>query len=271
MKNTILKLSSILMILMVVALNLDAQVVTQERNMGPFDGIHQTISADVYITQGSSQKVVVKADEDIINLITTALEDGILKIGTEKNYRSANTLEIHITMPVLNKIKNSGSGDIRVEGPIKGNDVYVGISGSGDLDAEFDATNLELKISGSGDVNLSGVRGNFAVSISGSGDVNAENLQLETCTLNSLGSGDVRLKGKTAKLITKQSGSGDFNGYGLIAVDAIVKSNGSGDVVLQAVERIEAILNGSGDLTYYGSPGYVDVESNGSGEVYRKN
>jgi len=110
----------------------------------------------------------------------------------------------------------------------------------------------------------------LGIKISGSGDVYGEDLKLSDCEVVSYGSGDVKLKGKTAKLSTKQSGSGDFNGYGLTAVETYAKSNGSGDVVVQAVEKVVATLNGSGDLTYYGSPEYVDVESNGSGEVYRK-
>lgn len=270
MKNFKIRKLSIVLLTLVIAIGLNAQVQTQERNVGSFDGINQTISADVFITQGSPQKVLVKADADVINLITTEVENGILRIGSQKSFRSVDVLEVYITMPDLSRINNSGSGDIKVDGDLKGTDVGIDISGSGDLNARLDATNLELKISGSGDVNLSGVRGNFSVSISGSGDVEAENLQLENCTLVSFGSGDIQLKGKAAKLTSKQSGSGDLNAYGLVAVNAILKSNGSGDVVVQVVERLEATLNGSGDLTYYGSPDYVDVESNGSGEVYRK-
>ena len=84
------------------------------------------------------------------------------------------------------------------------------------------------------------------------------------------GSGDIKLKGKAAKFVAQISGSGDINAYGLTVAEAQVKCNGSGDAVITAVEKIKAQLNGSGDLTYYGSPEYVDVESNGSGDIYRK-
>ena len=247
-----------------------AQVETQDRSVGSFTGVHQSTSADVYIKAGSSQTVTVKADSKAISDIITEVSNGVLMIKTRNNLRNVRVMEVYITMNSLEKLKNSGSGDIAIEGPVKGKDIYVGISGSGDLDAEFDAINMEIKISGSGDVNLSGVRGNFSIDISGSGDVMAGGLQLDQCTLSSFGSGDIKLKGKAAKLISKQSGSGDLNAYGLTAVEVVAKSNGSGDVVIHAVEKIQAILNGSGDLTYYGNPQYVDVVSNGSGEVYRK-
>lgn len=247
-----------------------AQTETQERNVSSFTGIHQTTSADVYITKGSTCSVIVKAEEDKIDNIVTEVSNGTLVIKSNKNFRYIKVLEIHITMPVLDYLKNSGSGDFEIEGQVEGKNVIYEINGSGDIDAELDVENLQLSISGSGDVQFSGVRGDLAIKISGSGDVLGEELKLSNCQAMIYGSGDIKLKGKTAKLTTKQSGSGDFNGYGLTAVRVYARSNGSGDIVVQVVEKLEAILNGSGDLTYFGSPEYVDVESNGSGEVYRK-
>jgi hypothetical protein len=271
MKNATIKKSvSIAIAALFSGLTIFAQVNTQDRDVGLFKSIHQTTSADVYITKGSSYSVKVKADADQIDNIITEVEDEILTIKSKKSFRYTQILEVHITMPSLDLLKSSGSGDITIRDRMEGTNVVFEISGSGDIDAELEASNLQVSISGSGDIEFSGVRGNLAIKISGSGDVFGEELKLSSCELMMYGSGDVKLKGKTAKLSTKQTGSGDFNGYGLTAVTVHARSNGSGDAVFQAVDKIEAVLNGSGDLTYYGAPGYVNVESNGSGEVYKK-
>ena len=251
--------------------SLTAQVATQERDVSSFSGVHNKTSADIFLTKGDAVTVMVKADEDAIDKITTRVEDGVLVIGsTQDGWRNVKVMEVHITMPKLDVVKCSGSGDMMTEGTFPGTDVFVGINGSGDLNLNLDARNLELKINGSGDLVLSGVRGKMEIGISGSGDVLAENLQLDVCEVSIRGSGDVKLKGKAAKLILKQSGSGDVNAYALESAEVIAKSYGSGDAVVNAAERIEANISGSGDLSYYGSPEYVDVESKGSGEVYRK-
>jgi len=271
MKNLSLRITGIAITLaFFISVSLQAQS-TQERNVGSFTSVHQHTSADIYITKGPAGVVKVRADEDAIDKLKTEVKNGVLHIeSTNNGWRNVRTMEVHITMPTIESIKNSGSGDFSIEGPMPGNNVYIGISGSGDLEAELEATNLEIKISGSGDISLSGVKGDMNVSISGSGDVYAEDLKLDNCNLSGTGSGDVKLKGKAAKFVASVMGSGDINAYGLTAVEAHVKCNGSGDVAVQAVEKISATLNGSGDLTYYGSPEYVDVEANGSGEVYRK-
>lgn len=272
MKQSIFKiLGTLAMLTLFLSTTVKAQVATQERNVSSFSAIHQHTSADVYITKGDVRKVVVKADEKAIDRLKTEVRDGVLHIeSTNNGWRNVRTMEVYITMPSIEKIKNSGSGDFSIEGPMPGTNVYFGISGSGDLDAELDVANLEIKISGSGDIELTGVRGDLNVRISGSGDVDAEGLKLNNCNLAGTGSGDIKLIGKAAKFVAQISGSGDINAYGLTAVEAQVKCNGSGDVVVKVVEKIKAQLNGSGDLSYYGSPEYVDVESNGSGDVYRK-
>lgn len=248
----------------------NGNVVTEERNTGDFTGIKLTCSADLYISQGSTS-VSVKTDENLQDLIETTVENGVLVIGVKgRGFRSAKVLEVYVSLPTLNKLKNSGSGDIKVKGVFKTNDLYIGISGSGDLDADLDVTNLELKVNGSGDTELTGVRGDFKVSISGSGDLEAEGLKLEECYIKNSGSGDIEIEGKTNNLTVTVAGSGDLNAYNLAAVNASVSNSGSSDITLNIVEKLQVTLNGSGDLTYRGNPSKVDVRSNGSGEVYKK-
>ena len=271
MKTIVIKSTAITTFLLFLAFMANAQVAEQNRDVGEFTGIHQTTSADVYITRGDAYSVRVRADEEVIDKLSTEVRSGVLHIGSEKGgWRYVRVMEVYITMPRLDMLKNSGSGDISVKGNMPGNNVEIDINGSGDLEAALDAKNIEINISGSGDVDFSGVRGNMNVKISGSGDVDGDELVLDECTVTGYGSGDLELSGKAATFVANISGSGDVNAYRLTAADVTVKCNGSGDVVVHAAEKVKAMLNGSGDLTYYGSPEYVDVEANGSGEVYRK-
>ncbi len=245
-------------------------VKSEVRDVGKFTSIKLTCSADLFITQGNNS-VTVKADDNLIKYIGTEVENGTLKISTKgRGFRSVKTLEVHISVPDIEKISSSGSGDIRFNDVFTANDMYISQSGSGDLDGDFKARNLELKITGSGDCDISGVMGMFKISISGSGDVDAEDLKLEECYVKNSGSGDITLKGKTNVLTVSQNGSGNLNAYNLTAINATVTNSGSSDITLNVVEKLQVTLNGSGDLTYRGNPEKVDVRSHGSGEVYRR-
>lgn len=275
--KTKMKISIVITIVLVMIVSLgfsqvrgSGNVITQERDVSNFSAIRLTSFANLYIRQGD-KSVTVKTDDNVMDLVETEVENGTLVIGIKgRGLRNVKTLDVFITIPDLNKIKNSGSGDITFKNTFKASDLYIGISGSGDLEANFDVKDLELKVSGSGDSEISGVTGNFKVSISGSGDLEAENLRLTDCVIKNAGSGDIELSGKTNNLTASIMGSGDLDGYNLYAVNVTVSNSGSSDVSVNAIESLKVVLNGSGDLIYRGNAAKVDVKSNGSGEVYKK-
>jgi len=248
----------------------NGNVQSQDRNVGSFSGINNSCSADIFISKGESGTIKVVADENLLEYITTTVQNGILVIDTKGSFWNSKKMEVYLTMNNLTSMELNGSGNVSCADPIPGNNVNIKLSGSGDLKANLESKNLTLSISGSGNANISGIRGNLETSVSGSGDIDASNLQLANCSATVNGSGDMNLGGSAENLSLKISGSGDINAYNLKAVNVIVSSSGSGDVVVNVVDKLKANLNGSGDITYSGSPGMVDVDARGSGEVYKK-
>lgn len=248
----------------------NGNVVTQDRSVSSFSGIEISCSADVFIKQGGSQAVKVKADENLLELITTDVSSGILEIDVDGSIRNAKTLEVYVTVVNLEKVRINGSGNVKSEGVIKGSSCEIDVNGSGDVEMDFDVKSLETSINGSGDVDVTGVSGEFRLKIAGSGDFSAEQLRLTTGNIYVQGSGDVKLSGSADKIFIEHSASGDVNLYSLSAVDVDARCNGSGDVVVKVSGNLKARLGGSGDLTYMGEPTSVDVSASGSGEVYHR-
>lgn len=265
-----------LVFVMFVAGTLHAQVrgngiiEEQTRSLSGFNAIVSVSSVDVFVKQGDTYSVVVRADGNLLNYVKTEVKNNTLYVSVTKNIWRAKMLEVYVTMKELQKVVLSGSGDFYCKSPFTTSNLLFVISGSGDAEASLKAKNVQVKVSGSGDVKLRGIRGNFEVEIAGSGDVEAYGLQLENCSIKIVGSGDVELKGRTAKLTALIAGSGDVDADGLTAVKVNVKNTGSGDVSVHAVDILEATLVGSGDLGYTGNPAVFKVNAAGSGEVYRK-
>lgn len=248
----------------------NGHVVSQERTVSDFTGIKVVCSADVIIHQGE-KSVVVKSDENLQEIISTKVVNNLLVIDIEgSGYRSCKVLEIHVNMPTLQKVLSSGSGDVKVYGGFEGSDLTLELNGSGDFDGELNMNGVSLNTYGSGDTKLSGVKGELQIVGSGSGDFNLAELRLTTCTVKLSGSGDATLQGKCENLTAIQKGSGDLNAYALATVNAEISNYGSSDVMVNVATSLNAVINGSGDLTYSGNPQNVEVKANGSGDVYRK-
>lgn len=210
------------------------QAQSQTRDVGSFTGVKMSVPGDLYVKQGSPQRVLIEASDEVLDRIETEVNGGNLVIRQKedwkwwKNWSSRGKIKVYVTAPTLEYLVVSGSGRIESENTIRSNQMYVGVSGSGDIDLDLNTGDLEGKISGSGNVDLRGSADDLEVSISGSGNFDAEDLAAETCEVRISGSGNCRVNVK---------------------------------------ESLESRVSGSGNIYYRGDPRRVNNSSSGSGSV----
>lgn len=207
--------------------------VTKTLNLDNFNAVGLSLSADVYLKQGNSQQVTIEGQENIINNIVTDVSGNYWKIKFDRPVRNHDGIKIYITIPTLTKAYISGSGGIFGQTKFTGlNELYLGISGSGDLELDFDASSTESKISGSGDMKLGGSTNDLAITISGSGDISAYDLSAQSCNIRISGSGGAKVD---------------------VQENLEVRVSGSGDVYYEGRPRLSSKISGSGDVTSKGS------------------
>ncbi len=202
----------------------------QVRNVPTFDELNLSISANVYLKQGSTQKVEIQASDRLLEKIETEVKGSALSIKwNEKNVRHTEKIKIYITMTKVNALRIAGSGDILASGLITTSDLDLKISGSGNIElSDVKANKISSKIAGSADISLKGnsTVDQLLVGISGSGDVRADELPVNDVSVAISGSGDCKVNAiKTLK--AKVAGSGDVYYKGRAIIDSKVAGSGS--------------------------------------------
>jgi hypothetical protein len=115
-----------------------------------------------------------------------------------------------------------------VDGVLKGGNVEVTLSGSGNISSAIDAGKLGITISGSGAVRLKGKAGTTDITIAGSGKLSADGLSTDVAEAQISGSGDTYITvNKTISASIVGSGSVHYSGAGTVGS---VKTVGSGRV-----------------------------------------
>jgi len=204
------------------------QLKKEERKVETFTAIDLSISANVYLTQDNTQKVVVEASEKDLKEVITEVKNGHLKIKTESWYSHLREVNIYISMANLEGIGLSGSGNIVADGDFKAGNIGMAISGSGNIKMpKLTATKIDASISGSGDILIAGPgkAENLEIHTSGSGDFDAENFEAEKVSISISGSGNARVNA-SGHIDAHVSGSGDVYYKGNAMVD--IKISGSG-------------------------------------------
>ena len=208
-------------------------IITRTLTMPAFTGIDMAIAADVFILQGATQIVEVTGHTNVIERLDTDVSNGVWDIEFSKDCYKNYDLSIVITVPNINKVFISGSGDVELNNFINQNDLELDISGSGDITLnEFEGCeNLEVNISGSGKVfgnsDLTALK-RIDINISGSGTYNAYPIRTDDCNINIPGSGNCYIYVRSM-LNVNISGSGNVYYKGNPTVTTNI--SGSGNVI----------------------------------------
>jgi hypothetical protein len=205
-------------------------VTSETRSLESFHAVKLQLAGDVEIVRGDRSEVTVEAQENLLPILKTTVENGTLKLHFDQNVSYSEDVKIRVVTPSLDELDLSSSGTMKVVSPWDGEKLRLQVSGSGDIEApELNAASVEADINGSGTVSIGGKTGSLKADISGSGELFAENLRTQTADLDVSGSGTMKLH-----------------------VDSLLKAN----------------ISGSGEIFYSGEP-TVNSKVSGSGEVQK--
>jgi len=201
----------------------------ETRTLSDYSAIEVKAPVGVVLKAGSTERVTVSADDNILPLIETKVIDGRLEIATKRgvSFSTRHPIKATVEFRQLNAIRIKGSGDVRadvIKTPV-----------------------LEIVIGGSGDVTI-------------------DRVDVDALAVSVAGSGDVTARGRATSVGVVVEGSGDVDVAGVEAKQAAIKVRGSGDVKVNAAERLEVDIAGSGDVRYRGLP-QVNKRIRGSGSV----
>ena len=82
--------------------NGNGNVTKEERTVNQeFDKVRGSSGIDVYLTEGSENKIVVEADENLLEIIETNISNGKLTIKANKNIGRSKAKKVHVTYKII--------------------------------------------------------------------------------------------------------------------------------------------------------------------------
>lgn len=244
----------------------------ETRNVGDFTKISFGFPGKLYLKQGSPQKVELEGDREVLEEVETEVSGGRLRIGKEGKWFDwnfgDNKITVYITVPEIEAVSVSGSGDVIGQSKFRTSDLDLNVSGSGSLVIDVDARgDVEADVSGSGSMELKGHFGSFESDVSGSGRIALSATIDNTADFGISGSGRITARGSADVVRTRISGSGKVLAADLQTNRCDVRISGSGDVEISVKNELEANISGSGSVSYRGNPKKINSNSSGSGKV----
>lgn len=217
--------------------SVSAQTVTQIRKVEGFTSINVRSGIDLYLKQGSVEKVTIVANEDKIDEIKTVLKNGVLEIYIDRssgsgffNWNKQNA-KAYVTVKDLKELQGTGGSDIFTE-------------------SKLDLIKLSLKVAGGSDAKL---------------DLDADELSCEAT-----GGSDVTLTGSAAVFKAHSTGGSDLKAKDFKSNFCQVTSTGGSDAYVYASKEISISATGGSDVYYWGGARVVSSKSSGGSDIHRK-
>ncbi|MBA4383126.1 MAG: hypothetical protein C0410_00165 [Anaerolinea sp.] len=238
-------------------INGSGTIVTEDRSVNGFDKVDLQSIGNLTIIEGDKESLTIKADDNVMQYITSEVFNDTLEIGMEPNLSLDPSRDIEYTLTVksLSSVVLSGFGNINAA-ELNAEDMEIKLSGSGNMTlGTLKSENALLRVSGFGNINVKEMIVDQPVlEISGSGDIDVKKLQAVTMNLKISGFGNADITGTTNDQEIQIVGSGNYHGQDLESEIASVKITGFGDATVWAKTNLDVTITGSGNLEYYGSP-----------------
>ena len=209
----------------------NGKVVKEERKVSDFKGVAVNNGINLLLSQGTTEKVVVETDENVLPYIRTDVSDGVLRIGVKGNINSTKCMNVYVTVKELNSLEAGSGSRIKTENKIQAGNLKVSASSGTNMVAEFDCSNLDVSASSGSSVVISGSAKSIAADSSSGSAVVAPDMKAEK--------GD----------ISASSGSA---------------------VVVQVTKELKANASSGGHITVTGNPSVRDTDSSSGGSVHFK-
>jgi len=204
--------------------------ITEQRQVNNFDKLSVTGPFEVKIVSGKG-KLLIKADENLMNIIETYVKSGklVIRINPDFTIRKFTELFVEVPADYLSKIVLTGSGKIYNTSAFSWKNLKLTLTGSGEMDFLTEVPHLDVILTGSGIFKLQGQADLLEASLTGSGELLAKAIEV---------------------------------------ADADITVTGSGETYIKCKNHLNIKLFGSGDVYYFGEPQFLKTKIFGSGGVH---
>jgi len=193
-----------------------------------FTKIKVSTGLDLYLSQGNENKITLEADENLHEIIFTEVENGELKIYSEKNIWNAKAKKVYVTVKDLTSLVATSGADVVTEEELNVKNINVICTSGADIDIELNANSV-----------------------------------ISTATSGS----DIELNGSTIKHTSSATSGASIEAYGLRSENVTVNVTSGADINIYASVNLDARATSGGDIDYKGKPKNVQKSSTSGGSI----
>jgi hypothetical protein len=127
--------------------------VIDHRDSAPFTVVELAGANTVVIHVGGPRSVTVTGDDNLVDRVTTVVQDGRLVIDNAGSFTTNADMSVAVSMPSLESVELGGAGTVTVDG-VASDDLSAELAGDGTLVVSGTVERLTAVLAGAGTLDL---------------------------------------------------------------------------------------------------------------------
>ncbi|MES2764621.1 MAG: DUF2807 domain-containing protein [Bacteroidota bacterium] len=193
-------------------------IIAREFPVSSFMRLHLSVRGDVVLKQSDDEKVVIEADDNLLNLnIFEVVNSGRTLYVTYSNKLRLpvfTKLKITVYLRQIDTLYNASQGDLATDGAIVlSESLDVNIQSQGNTVLNLKAPSIDLSTSSQGNVEVSGECAEANLKTQSQGNLNCRNLKAQDVKLRNMSQGNAEIYSENSVSI-RHMGQGYVHYYG---------------------------------------------------------
>lgn len=261
-------------------------IASETRSVGEFHAVRVGHAFTATIEVGTEPSLEISGDDNLLSLVTVAVEDGKLVVGVDQSYTTENRLTLRIGTPTLTELDVGGAAKVAVSN-VDADRFLLDAGGASQTTVGGTIGSLSLDTTGSASVDIDGLGGGavvvdlsgaskarvagqiagLSVEISGSSKCEVASVVGGDMVLDLSGASSATVAGTASHVSIQTSGSASADLGALRVQDLTIDLSGASKAKANVTGSIQGRASGASRLTYLGSPATVDVETSPAATV----
>ncbi len=210
----------------------NGNIITQTRAENTnFEKIEVSSGIEVAIEQNDTKSITVEADDNLLQFISTKVENGILIIQSKEGYNSTHTPKVTVKMPVISGLNSSGGSKISSLNTLI-------------------TTNIKVESSSGSEIDIA---------------VEADVISIESSSGSS-----IKARGKALKLETVTASGSEIDAEQLMANEVISQSSSGSTTTVSPILILKADAASGSSINYRGSPKTLEEKTSSGGSINKE-
>ena len=161
----------------------NGMVKTEKRTISEkFTKIESNRGLEVVVEKADVVDVEVEADSNLLQHITTVVENGTLIISADEDIDNAEELKVTVKMPLLEAITATSGSSIRSRNTLKGTSIKVESNSGSEIEATLEYENIDVETTSGSNTTLSGKALQLKTTTNSGSQLNAATLEANEVT-----------------------------------------------------------------------------------------